>query len=573
MAATNGDDILKGTSGADTIKGKKGDDVIFGYDGDQTGDGVGAIDAVLVGSGFGGALFAASAPGRPDELFVVQKNSGEIDILDPDTGQFTPFLDIDGLSTSGEQGLLGLAFHPDYETNGLFYVHLTNAVGDIEIREYARDELDPDSASFSRLILEVPHPDATNHNGGSMAFGPDGYLYIALGDGGADANTAQDKDDLLGSILRIDVDNTDPGKEYAIPTGPDGNPFVGEPGEDEIWAWGLRNPWRISFDKDGNLFIADVGQNSREEINFQPASSDGGENYGWPGAEGTLGTPPPGAVAPVFEYSHDLGRSVTGGYVYDAPGQALDGAYFFADFITGRLWTLVMDGGVATEVVDRTSQVISPDAAISQIASFGVDGNGNLYLVSLSGNIFRLDPAEHADDLADILKGGRGSDKIYGGPGDDELVGGRNADVLKGGFGEDTLKGGKGGDKVRGGAGDDEISGGKGNDDLGGDDGADWFRFDTKLDPDSNVDRIRDFETDVDLIVLDGSVFTKIGSVLGGGEFHIGKKAADGNDRIIYNDDNGKLFHDENGAGAGKKTLFAKLDAGLSLDADDFLMA
>ncbi|MCP4383766.1 MAG: sugar dehydrogenase [Hyphomicrobiales bacterium] len=577
--ATNGNDVLKGTDDADDISGLKGDDTIFGYDGEQTGDGVGAIEAELVGSGFGGAVFAGSAPGRPDELFVVQKNSGEIKILDPDTGTSTVFLDIpEQLSTVGEQGLLGLAFHPDYDANGRFFVHLTNAAGDIEVREYGRDPSDADKALAApvQTLLTVSHPIQSNHNGGTLAFGPnDGYLYIALGDGGSgEADNAQDKDNLLGSILRLDVDSTpDPGENYAVPTGPDGNPFVGEDGLDEIWAWGLRNPWQFSFDADnGDLYIGDVGQNSREEIDYQPASSDGGENYGWPDAEGTLGTPPAGAVDPVFDYSHDLGRSVTGGKVYRGAGDDLQGAYVFGDFITARLWTLKMDNGVATGVTDRTPQVVSPDAAITQIAAFGVDGAGELYVVSLSGNIFKLTMTEHSGDLADKLKGGRGDDKIYGGPGDDLLFGGRDDDLLKGGFGDDGLEGGKGKDKARGGDGDDDIAGGKGNDNLGGGAGADSFRFDTKLNPDKNVDKIKDFETDIDRILLDGSVFSKIGGKLNGKEFRVGKKAKDGDDRIIYNDDNGKLFYDSNGDKSGKKVLFAKLDAGLALDKDDFLV-
>lgn len=579
MAATDGDDVLKGTNGADTIKGRGGDDVIFGYDGEQTGNGVGAIEADLVGSGFGGAVFAGAAPGRPGELFIVQKNSGEIKILDPDTGQSTTFLDIenDELSTAGEQGLLGLAFHPDYDTNGRFFVHLVNADSDIEIREYARDPSDADKALEApvQTILTVPHPGATNHNGGTLAFGPnDGFLYISIGDGGADAGTAQDKDNLLGSILRIDVDSTpDAGKNYAIPTGNDGNPFVGEDGADEIWAWGLRNPWQFSFDSDnGDLYIGDVGQSTREEIDYQPGSSDGGENYGWPAAEGTVGTPPPGAVDPVFDYGRDLGRSVTGGRVYRGPEDDLQGAYIFADFLSDRVWTLVMDNGVATGVTDRTTQVVSPDAAVTRIASFGVDDEGELYVVSLSGNIFKLTMTEHSGDLADVLKGGDGDDIIYGGPGNDKLSGGRDDDLLKGGFGDDDLNGGKGEDKARGGEGDDDIAGGKGNDNLGGGAGADLFRFDTKLDPDSNVDVIKDFETDIDMIALDGAIFAKIGGKLGSGEFRVGSGAKDGNDHIIYDDDNGKLFYDKNGDASGKKTLFAKLDAGLDLDKDDFLV-
>jgi glucose/arabinose dehydrogenase len=180
-------------------------------------------------------------------------------------------------------------------------------------------------------VLTVPHPVNPNHNGGALAFGPrDGYLYIALGDGGGandPAGNGQNRDDLLGSVLRADVDRdafpSDPARNYANPSD---NPFVGGPGADEIWAYGLRNPWRISFDTNGDLYIADVGQSAREEVNFLPASSHGGVNYGWDLAEGTLGTPPPGAIPPIFEYGHDLGQSITGGYVYRGAEAALQGS-------------------------------------------------------------------------------------------------------------------------------------------------------------------------------------------------------------------------------------------------------
>ena len=172
-------------------------------------------------------------------------------------------------------------------------------------------------------------------------------------------------------------------------------------GADEVWAYGLRNPWRIAFDKNGDLYIGDVGQNAREEIDFQPAGSKGGKNYGWDLAEGTLGNPPPGSVLPIFEYGRDLGTVVTGGEVYRGDRPALVGAYFFADFGSGRIWTI--RNGEATE---RTSQIVGPDTPLEFISSFGHDGKGNLYAVSLSGEIFRLLPRKEADDLGDVLKGG-----------------------------------------------------------------------------------------------------------------------------------------------------------------------
>ena len=190
-----------------------------------------------------------------------------------------------------------------------------------------------------------------------------------------------------------------PARNYAIP---DDNPFVGKDGADEVWAYGLRNPWRIAFDRNGDLYIADVGQSAREEIDFQPRTSDGGENYGWDLAEGTLGSPPPGSVLPVFEYGRDLGQVVTGGEVYRGDGPALVGAYVFADFGSDRIWSF--EDGVTTE---RTSQVTGSGAPLQSLSSFGHDGNGELYAVSLGGSIFRLVMKKHADDLGDTLEGRR----------------------------------------------------------------------------------------------------------------------------------------------------------------------
>jgi hypothetical protein len=463
--ATSGPDVLLGTAGADRLSGGGGDDSIFGFGAARTGPEVGGITAERVGAGFEGAVFAGSAPGRPDELFVVRKDEGQILILDPETGESSLFLDIPNaeLTTGGEQGLLGLAFHPRYAANGRFFVHLVNAEGDIEIREYTRSA-DPDAAGPNpvRTLLTIAHPERGNHNGGALAFGPnDGYLYVALGDGGgandADGN-AQDRRALLGKILRLDVNGDDfPGddaRNYALP---DDNPFVGRFGADEVWAFGLRNPWRISFDRNGDLYIADVGQESREEINFQPAGGRGGENYGWPLAEGDLGNPPPGATGPVFDYGRDLGRAVAGGHVFHAGEPSLEGAYFFADFITGNVWTLRMEHGIATGATLRTTQLESPDAPLQLISSFGLDGHGRLYMASLAGDIFRLDPSRHAGDLADRLRGGAGADSLYGGPGDDELLGGSGDDLLRGGFGDDRLAGGTGADRLLGDAGADRF--------------------------------------------------------------------------------------------------------------------
>jgi hypothetical protein len=279
-------------------------------------------------------------------------------------------------------------------------------------------------AGSAAPVLSIAQPQP-NHNGGWIAFGPDGYLYVASGDGGggddndtghtAGTGNAQDiTNNLLGKLLRLDVDGddfpADATRNYAIPAD---NPFAGVVGDDEIWAYGLRNPWRASFDRaTGDLYIGDVGQSNREEIDVQPAASAGGENYGWRLREGTIatptggvgGTPPPGAIDPIYDYLHGngpfLGNSVTGGYVYRGPAASLQGHYFFADFIDSRLWSLrwdgsdpsTFDGTNYTELADHTADPdFAPDqGSLVNISSFGEDAAGNLYLVSLGGDVFRI---------------------------------------------------------------------------------------------------------------------------------------------------------------------------------------
>jgi glucose/arabinose dehydrogenase len=331
-----------------------------------------------------------------ERLFILEK-AGRIRILDAAGNlQAEPFLDIvDRVRSSGsEQGLLGLAFHPDYAENGFFYVNYTNREGDTHISRFQVSAGNPDQANRTseRVLLEVAQP-YSNHNGGDLAFGPDGYLYIGLGDGGSGGdpqNFAQNRQSLLGKMLRIDVDNGDP---YAIP--PD-NPFA-ETDEtlDEIWALGLRNPWRFSFDRlTGDLWTADVGQNAWEEVNFQPADSEGGENYGWRCYEGnadfnTGGCPAASQLTfPVHVYPHGGPgcRSVTGGYVYrgdDFPN--MQGYYIYADFCTGEVW------GLLSEVEDDFVNVVLYDFDPSEIVSFGEDQNGELYVAAFQkGIIYRI---------------------------------------------------------------------------------------------------------------------------------------------------------------------------------------
>ena len=328
-----------------------------------------------------GLAHAGDGSGR---LFVLEK-AGVIRIIQDGQVLPQPFLDLtDRVGSSGsEQGLLGLAFHPEYASTGFFFVNYTNAAGDTVVSRFRVTE-DPNRAdpTSEEVVLTQEQP-ASNHNGGHLAFGPDGYLYIGLGDGGGGGDTfgqGQNPHTWLGSMLRIDVNEL----PYSVP--PD-NPFVGSPdGADEVWAYGLRNPWRYSFDRaTNNLYIADVGQNMYEEVNVQPAESTGGENYGWPIMEG-LHCYPEGAncdgsgfVQPIAEYSHDFGCSITGGYVYRGETfPAMQGVYFYGDFCSGIIWGLAVEGSTSGE----SMQLADADTWIS---SFGEDEAGELYLADMSG--------------------------------------------------------------------------------------------------------------------------------------------------------------------------------------------
>lgn len=366
-------------------------------------------------------VFLTAPPGDLDRAFLVEQHTGRIRILDLSDHSIraTPFLTVAGVATGNEQGLLGLAFHPDYDQNGLFYVDYTDAGGDTVIGEY-QVSADPDVADPTEIrILGISQPQ-TNHNGGWIAFGPDdGYLYIATGDGGgsndddgghtAAIGNGQDiTDNLLGKILRIDVDAddfpVDPDRNYAIPAD---NPFVGVTGDDEIWSYGLRNPYRASFDRiTGDLYIGDVGQSSREEIDLQPAL-DAGHNFAWRLREGTIATPgvggakPAGALDPIFDYAHSgagfTGCAVTGGYVYRGPLVELLGTYFFADYCTAELWSLRYDGSDpslfdGTNYTDLTDHTGDPDftpdqGSFDEISSFGEDAAGNLYVIRLGTRV------------------------------------------------------------------------------------------------------------------------------------------------------------------------------------------
>ncbi len=343
------------------------------------------LDAELVVDGFDQPVLVTGAPGT-DALFVVERK-GRILVVDDGAIAAEPFIDLTDqlLSSSIEQGLLGLAFHPDYEDNGTFYAYWTDPVGDSRLARFTTSTptvADPDSIE---VILEVDQP-AERHNAGMLQFGPDGLLYVSLGDGGSGGSTAQDTSNLLGSILRIDVDRPDEaaGQPYSIPAG---NPF-----DDEIWVYGLRNPWRFSIDAPTEtVYIGDVGQERWEEINV--VGLDGaGTNFGWfetEGAECFRGDcDQTGLTDPVLQYSHDEGCSVTGGSVYRGPSiPELNGHYFFADWCGGLVRSFrLTDQGQVADQLDWSEDL----AALGQVTSFGQTQDDELLAINWAGELYRV---------------------------------------------------------------------------------------------------------------------------------------------------------------------------------------
>jgi uncharacterized repeat protein (TIGR01451 family) len=361
-------------------------------DGGSTPDATITVDQVVV-SGLQNPVQVTHAGDGSGRLFVVEQ-PGRIRVVEESALLPTPFLDLTQLvSFGGERGLLGLAFHPNYETNGHFYVNYTRAGdGATVIARYRVSAGNPNAADpgSAQLLLTVAQP-YTNHNGGQLLFSPrDGYLYVGMGDGGSGGdpqNNAQNPATLLGAMLRLNVDG---GAPYALP--PD-NPYVGIDGRDEIWAIGLRNPWRFSFDRaTGDLYIGDVGQNLWEEIDYQKAGTPGGVNYGWRCQEGTHDYNMTGACLtaeltdPIAEYSHTEGRSVTGGFVYRGLSYPdLAGRYFYADFVEGKIWSLVKTG---SDPDTWSAPELELDTGLA-ISAFGEDEQGELYVVDWAGGTVR----------------------------------------------------------------------------------------------------------------------------------------------------------------------------------------
>jgi hypothetical protein len=340
-----------------------------------------------VATGLSSPLYL-TAPSGDGRLFIVEQ-PGRIRIIQNGQLVATPFLDLTSVVSSDaqERGLLSLAFHPQFTSNGYFYVYYTDLNGDIRIDRFTAMSPNANTAAFAtrKLILSIPHPGASNHNGGLALFGPDGMLYLGVGDGGTGGANGQALNTLLGKLLRIDVNSGDP---YAIPST---NPYVGQAGaRGEIWASGLRNPWRYAFDEtDGNLYIADVGENSREEVDAV-ASTRAGVNYGWNIMEGsicflTTTCSTAGLQLPIFEYNHTLGRcAIVGGFVYrGAAITGLVGHYFYSDNCAGGLHTFRYANGAITKAKDW-------NVSTGSVLSFGQDASKELYLLTATGIVSKI---------------------------------------------------------------------------------------------------------------------------------------------------------------------------------------
>jgi glucose/arabinose dehydrogenase len=390
------------------------------FDGSTVSDLDGQLTTVLVASGLLRPLYVAAPPGDLERLFIMEQD-GLIKILRNGAVLATPFLDVSAITLSpaddppghNEEGLLGLAFHPDYATNGWFFIYHTNATGSQQIVARYTVSANPDVANpGSRTqVIAIDHPTYGDQDGGMLAFNwLDGYLYIGVGDGGGDCDPSDNAQSLtsnLGKILRLNVDS--------LPPSTAGNPYDGPAtGNDEIWAYGVRNPWRFSFDRvEGQMLIGDVGEGLWEEIDCQPPISTGGENYGWRRYEGTICPPPsttctgggscliPGYKPPIRTYDHAthlFSCSVTGGYVYRGCRMSdLHGTYFYADFCSNRITTFRVDSSCTTSPLEEDierSDDLAPGGGLSiwQITSFGEDPQGELYVVDRAGEVFKILP-------------------------------------------------------------------------------------------------------------------------------------------------------------------------------------
>ena len=374
-----------------------------------------SLSSELVSDGFKKPVFVISYPTDASILYVVEQ-AGKIIVLDSGQKKSKPFFNINKrvvnpFRPGDERGLLGFAFHPDHENNKKFYINYIDNDGHTIVSEFIAQSKYKADHNSERILLRLEQPYG-NHNGGHIEFGKDGYLYIAIGDGGAAGDpldSGQDLTSLFGKVIRIDIN----GSPYSIPKS---NPFYGiKNAREEIWAWGLRNVWRFSFDKKtGDIYYGDVGQNKWEEVNFEPASSSGGNNYGWRQMEASYCFEPKenckrdGMVLPIIEYPNDayhpafaLGRknqlnvegcSVTGGYVYRGKKlKGFEGVYFFGDYCSGNIWSFKVIDGKANEFKNRTEEINIADGEFTNyISSFGQDADGEIYIVDYNGAVYKI---------------------------------------------------------------------------------------------------------------------------------------------------------------------------------------
>jgi glucose/arabinose dehydrogenase len=348
--------------------------------------------ALIAGGDFGEPVYVIQPPGNSTDLYVVDR-TGKVDIVRNGNKLPTPFLDISPkVSTDVEQGLLSIAFAPDYQSSGLFYGYYTGLDGNQNVVEFHRSAGNPDTAdpASEREVLKMPDF-APNHNGGLLLFGTDGHLYIGTGDGGGEGDphrNAQNLGSLLGKILRIDPARSG-NQPYTVPAD---NPFAAKAGaRPEIYSYGLRNPWRFSFDSQTNaLYIGDVGQDTWEEVDAVPSGRGAGANFGWSAFEGDApfnsDQSAPGAIKPVLVYSHDAGCAINGGYVVHDPAlPSLAGRYLYSDFCSGDIRSFKLEGTKAVGDKATGLQTQSP-------TSFGTDNAGHIYVTSLSGPVFQIVP-------------------------------------------------------------------------------------------------------------------------------------------------------------------------------------
>ncbi|WP_457089696.1 PQQ-dependent sugar dehydrogenase [Microvirga sp. P5_D2] len=459
--------VIKGDNGSNSLLGGEADEIIYGFTAHAAGS---SISATKIASytpsptGYPVPLTVTAPSDDPDHLFIVDRK-GIVKVMDLAAGKMlgTNFMDLSSeIPLTGEQGMLGFTFDPNHEENGHVFVYMSTHSGDVEIRRYTTSANDPYAIDLSskHIVKKIDFPDGvTRHRGGWIDFGPDGNLYVSIGDGGNGAN-AQRLTNPLGKVLRINVNGddfpNDPDRNYAIPLD---NPAViagiaGDARGTGIYAAGLRNPWKGSFDRaTGELYVSDVGESTAEEINLIKA----GANYGWSLTEGHFDPAQfPDYTNPIHDYGRAVGTTVVGGYVYRGQEDAFHGQYIFGDLNKTKVWFMDPNNPTAG-TMDITASLGGLVGRGKNPMVFGEDALGNLHLATASGEILRLTPQATSLDEADVIDAGGGHDVIYAGAGNDKVLGGTGNDTLNGMAGDDALDGGTGVDRLVGGLGNDSY--------------------------------------------------------------------------------------------------------------------